>query len=168
MNQPASDTFNPADYDLTETRYFEDYEVGEKFPNPPRTVTDAQFLAFQAVSGDNHPIHYDREYCRARGHRDLLAHGYQVAVQCAPGAGLLPHYMGDAMIAFIEQSSRFLGPVYNGDTLYPMLQIKELREQRTTGVMVLKATIHNQDGLLVMEGEQSLLLRKRHPAPKEA
>jgi acyl dehydratase len=24
------------------------------------------------ASGDNHPIHYDREYCKARGHRDLL------------------------------------------------------------------------------------------------
>lgn len=164
MSTKADPAFNPDDYALTETRYFEDFSVGERFPNPPRTVTDAQFLAFQAVSGDNHPIHYDREYCKARGHRDLLAHGYQVAVQCAPGAGLLPHYMGESMIAFIEQSSKFLGPVYCGDTLYPMLEVVELKEQRTTGVMTLKATVHNQSGELVMEGRQSLLLRKRDVA----
>ena len=164
MSTNVDPDFRPDEYALTETRYFEDFRVGERFPNPPRTVTDAQFLAFQAVSGDNHPIHYDREYCKARGHRDLLAHGYQVAVQCAPGAGLLPHYMGESMIAFIEQSSKFLGPVYCGDTLYPMLEVVELKAQRTTGVMVLKATVHNQDGELVMQGEQSLLLRRRNPA----
>ena len=164
MSTNADPAFRPDEYALTEARYFEDFNIGERFPIPPRTVTDAQFLAFQAVSGDNHPIHYDREYCKARGHRDLLAHGYQVAVQCAPGAGLLPHYMGESMIAFIEQSSKFLAPVYCGDTLYPMLEVVQLKMQRTTGVMVLKATVHNQDGELVMQGEQSLLLRRRNSA----
>ena len=71
------------------------------------------------------------------------------------------------MIAFIEQSSRFLAPVYAGDTLYPRLTISELQAQRSTGVMVLRSTVHNQDGELVMEGKQKLLLRKRNPDPKD-
>ena len=74
--------------------------------------------------------------------------------------------LGDAMIAFIEQSSRFLAPVYAGDTLYPRLTIKQLKPQRSTGVMVLGSTVHNQDGTLVMEGEQKLLVRKRNPDPQ--
>ena len=73
---------------------------------------------------------------------------------------------GDALIAFIEQSSRFLAPVYANDTLYPRLTIKEMLPQRSTGVMVLRSTVHNQDGVLVMEGEQKLLLRKRDAEPK--
>ena len=166
MSTPTDPSFNPADYNLAESRYFEDFEIGERFPSPSRTAGEAQFLAFQTVSGDNHPIHYDREYCRARGHRDLLAHGYQVLVQTAPGAGMLPHHLGDSLIAFIEQSCKFLGPVYAGDTLYPMLEIVELRPQRSTGVMVLRNTVHNEKGELVLEGTQSLLVRKRHPDPK--
>lgn len=142
-------------------RYFEDFKLGETFAMPSRTVTDAHFLAFQAASGDNHPIHYDREYCRRHGHKDILAHGYQVVIQTAPGAGIFPHLVEESLMGFIEQSSRFLKPVYSGDTLYPMLEVAELKPQRTTGVLTLRNTIHNQDGDLVLEGTQKFLLRKR-------
>ncbi len=98
-------------------KYFEDFKVGETFYIPSRTVTDAHFAAFQLASGDNHPIHYDREYCRRHGHRDLLAHGYQVAIQTAPGAGIFPFLVQDSLRGFLEQSTRFLAPVYSGDTL---------------------------------------------------
>ncbi len=157
----ADDAFDPAAHDLFEAHYFEDFKVGDTFPIPSRTMTDANFQIFQAASGDNHPIHYDREYCKKRGHRDLLAHGFQVAIQTCPGAGQLPHMLGDAMIAFLEQSSRFLHPVYAGDTLYPRLTVTDLVAQRSTGVMVLRSTVHNQEGALVMEGVQKLLVRKR-------
>ena len=116
---------------------FDDLKVGREFYLPSRTVTEAQFTAFQAASGDNHPIHYDVEYCRDRGHQGLLAHGFQVVIQSAAGAGALAHVMGDALIGFLEQSSRFLKPVYAGDTLYPLLRITELTPQRTTGVVIV-------------------------------
>lgn len=156
-----SANFDPARHSFGETRYFDDFEVGETFYIPSRTMTDANFLAFQAVSGDNHPIHYDREYCRRHGHDDLLAHGLQVLAQTAAGASILPHQMGEALIGFLEQSSRFLKPVYAGDTLYPSLEITELKPQNTTGVMTCAATVHNQDGVLVLDGWHKYLLRKR-------
>jgi hypothetical protein len=42
-----------------------------------------------------------------------------VLVFSAAGAGSFPHIIGDALIGFIEQSSKFLKGVYVGDTLYP-------------------------------------------------
>ena len=146
-----------------ESRYFEDFTLGERFVLPSRTMTDSHFLAFQAASGDNHPIHYDRPYCRAHGHRDLLAHGFLVLVQTTAGAGLFPHLVEESLMGFIEQSSRFLAPVYVGDTLYPVLEVASLEAQRTTGVLAMRTSVHNQDGTLVMEGEQKYLLRKRDP-----
>lgn len=145
-------------------RYFEDFKLGETFYIPSRTVTEAHFLAFQAASGDNHPIHYDREYCKRHGHRDLLAHGYQVLIQTAAGAGTFPHLVEESLMGFIEQSSKFLKPVYAGDTLYPMLSVAELKPQRTTGVLTLGSTIHNQRDELIMEGLQRYLIRKRTPS----
>ena len=35
--------------------------------------------------------------------------------------------------------------------------------QNTTGVLTMASTLHNQEGTLVMEGEQRYLLRKRAP-----
>jgi acyl dehydratase len=142
-------------------RYFEDFVVGETFYIPSRTMTEGLFAAFQLASGDNHPIHYDRNFCKSHGHRDLFAHGYQVLIQAAAGAGVFPFLVQDSLRAFIEQSSRFLAPVYIGDTLYPLLTVAEIKPQRTTGVLGVAVTIHNQDGVLVMDGMQRYLIRKR-------
>ena len=142
-------------------RYFEDLAIGERFYIPSRTMTEAHFAAFQTVSADNHPIHYDVEYCRTRGHKGPLAHGFQVLCFTAAGASTFAAAVGDALIAFVEQSSKFLRPVYTGDTLYPTLEIVDLTPQRSTGVVTLAATVHNQSGELVLSGEQKILLRKR-------
>ena len=129
-------------------------------------MTEAHFVAFQAASGDNHPIHYDRAWCAAHGHRDLLAHGYQVLIQTAAGAGLFPHLVEESMLGFIEQSSRFLAPVYAGDTVYAALEVTGLKAQRSTGVLTLSSTVHNHDAVLVMAGEQKYLIRKRGEASR--
>ena len=156
-----TENFDPRQHRFPERRYFEDLAVGERFYIPSRTMTEAHFAAFQTLSGDNHPIHYDVEYCRERGHRGLLAHGFQILCFTAAGASNFALAVGDALIAFTEQSSKFLKPVYPGDTLYPMLEIAALTPQRSTGVVTLAATVHNQRGELVLSGEQKILLRKR-------
>lgn len=157
-NQP----FDPSRHRMiAEQRYFDDFQVGERFPLPSRTMTDAIFLAFQAASGDNHPVHYDVEYCTARGMPGMLAHGYQVAIQTVAGAGIFPHLIEKSLKAFLEQSSRFLHPVFIGDTLYAALEVDELSPGRTTGVVGLKSTVHNQKGVLVLEGRHRYLLRRK-------
>lgn len=156
-----TDAFDPAKHTDAAPRWFEDFSVGERYVLPSRTVTDANFAAFQAVSGDNHPIHYDIEYCRARGMPGLLAHGLQVLCFSAAGAGRFPHEVSESLLGFLEQSSKFLKPVFAGDTLYPALQVAELIPQRTTGVLVMTSSIHNQRRELVMTGEHRYLIRKR-------
>ena len=160
-----TEAFDPRAHRLVpQQRWFEDFSLGERFVLPSRTMTGGIFAAFQAASGDNLPIHYDREFCRARGLADMLAHGFQVAIQTCAGAGLFPHMVEDSLRAFIEQSSRFLHPVVQGDTLYPVLTVDEVTPQRSTGVLGLASTVHNQAGVLVMEGRQRYLLRRRPAA----
>ena len=98
MAEQADPNFDPEKHHLTKSRYFEDLEIGERFIIPSRTLGDASFSAFQSLSLDNHPIHYDLEYCKRLGHRDLLAHGLQISALCAPGAGNLPHELHLSLI----------------------------------------------------------------------
>ena len=157
--------FDPALHRMiAEQRWFEDFHFGERFVSPSRTMTEAVFLAFQGASGDNHPVHYDVEFCRARGMPGLLAHGFQSLIQTAPGAGLFPYCVEDSLVGFIEQSSKFLKPVFAGDTLYPALEIDELTPNRSTGVVGFHSTVHNQRRELVLEGRQRYLIRKRPAA----
>ena len=161
----TASTFDPSRHRMmAEQRYFDDFAISERFPLPSRTMTDAIFLAFQAASGDNHPVHYDVEYCKARGMPGMLAHGYQVAIQTVAGAGIFPHLIELSLKAFLEQSSRFLHPVFAGDTLYHALEVDELAPGRTTGVVGLKSTVYNQKGILVLEGRHRYLLRRKVPS----
>ena len=154
--------FDPAQHRMVpEQRWFDDFRLGERFVLPSRTMTDAIFSAFQAASGDNHPVHYDVEFCKAHGWAGLLAHGFQTLIQTAPGAGLFPYFTEESLVGFIEQSSKFLKPVVAGDTLYPALEIDELTPNRSTGVVGLRSTVHNQRRELVLEGRQRYLLRRR-------
>ncbi len=79
-------TFDPTAHSTHNTRAFSDFTPGEVFRAPSRTMTEGVFAAFQAASGDNHPIHYDRAYLKRLGHPDLMAHGYQTLIQAAIGA----------------------------------------------------------------------------------
>jgi acyl dehydratase len=160
-----TDAFDAArDHRFAPTRWFEDFRVGETFWIPSRTQTDALFAAFQLASGDNDPIHYDAEYCRRRGHPGMLAHGMQVMIQTAAGAGVFPHLVADSLVAMLDCSASFKGPVHAGDTLYPLLEITEVTPQRTTGVIAMRATVHNQRNELVLEGLHRYLIRKRPAA----
>ena len=101
--------FDPAAHRMIpEQRWFDDFQMGERFVLPSRTMTEALFLAFQAASGDNHPIHYDVEYCRAHGLPGMLAHGFQTLIQTAPGAGLFPFVTEDRSSAFWSSRAGFL------------------------------------------------------------
>ena len=158
-------TFDPATHRMVpEQRWFEDFALGERFVIPSRTMTSAVFAAFQTASGDTHPVHYDVEYCRARGMPDLLAHGFQTLIYTAPDAGLFPYLVDDSLVGFLEQSSRFLKPVHAGDTLYPALEVADLASGRSTGVVTLRSTVFNQRRELVLDGIQKFLIRKRPTA----
>jgi acyl dehydratase len=154
--------FNPTEHRMVqEQRWYEDFLLGERFVIPSRTMSEAVFAAFQTASGDTHPVHYDVEYCRARGMPNLLAHGFQTLIHTSPGAGLFPFMVEESLVAFLEQSSRFLKPVYAGDTIYPALEVTELMAGLTTGVVTLRSTVFNQRRELVLEGWQKFLIRRR-------
>src|ERR1700744_702961 len=151
--------FDPKDHRVLPLRAFDELRTGEIFRNPSRTLTEANFAAFQTVSLDNHPIHYDDEYCKRLGYKAPLAHGLQVLAFTAAGAGLFPHVVGEALIGFVEVNAKFLKGVYPGDTLYPALEITELTPQRTTGLVTMRATVHNQKRELVLDGVHKYLMR---------
>lgn len=157
-DQPTA--FDPNDFAIVPARTFDELKVGEVFRAPSRTLTDAHAAAFQTVSADNHPLHYDIEWARRHGHSAPVVHGLQVLAFTAPGATLVPHVVGEVFISFLEVSCTFLQEVHSGDTLYPSLTITALEPQRDTGVVVTDATVHNQRGELVLDGRHKYLLRR--------
>jgi Lipocalin-like domain len=63
-------------------------------------------------------------------------------------------YVGDVFIAFTSVSCKFLAEIHAGDTLYPQLEIIDLAPHGDAGQVTTRATIHNQHGQLVLDGER--------------
>ena len=60
MSEPITLTsFDPRNFLVVPERRFPDLKIGDIFRAPSRTLTDAHAAAFQTVSADNHPVHYD-------------------------------------------------------------------------------------------------------------
>jgi acyl dehydratase len=152
-------SFDPTSFLLVPAKRFEDLRIGDIFRAPSRTLTDAHSAAFQTVSADNHPVHYDAVWAARHGHSAPVVHGLQVLAFTAPGATLFPHYIGEVFIAFTELSCKFLKEVHSGDTLYPALEIIELSMQESNGLVTTKVTVFNQHRELVLSGEHKYLLK---------
>lgn len=153
-------TFDIESWAVVPTKTFDELEVGQIFRAPSRTLTAAHASAFQAVSCDNHPIHYDEEYARRFGHSTPVVHGLQVLAFTAPGATLLPHVFGPVFLAFTGLSVKFHEEVHSGDTLYPAIEIRSLLPLEGKGEVETNVTIHNQRGQLVLSGTHTYLLRR--------
>ncbi|MFQ5880571.1 MAG: MaoC family dehydratase [Dehalococcoidia bacterium] len=147
-----------------EAKYFEDFRLGEVFRSPARTITDTHFTLFATITGDAHPIHYDDEYAKRTIFGRRVAHGLLVTSMGALGASPLSPLVEESMVAFLEQSSRFLRPVFVGDALSPELEVVERVPKGDRGLLRLRITIRNQRGETVLEGHHLYLIRRRPAA----
>jgi hypothetical protein len=72
----------------------------------------------------------------------------------------------DVFVAFTSASCKFLKEVHAGDTLYPALEIIALTPEGDTGRVTTRATVHNQRGELVLDGEHQYSLKTSPRAGK--
>jgi acyl dehydratase len=143
------------------TKYFEDFQLGEKFHVPPKTMTEERFRAFADLTGDSHPIHYDDEYAKTTRFGKRVAHGLLVTAMTAVGASTLSPFLEGSIVAFVEQASRFLKPVCIGDTILPEIEVSELIPKTDMGLLKLTTRVKNQHGEVVLAGMHAYLIKKR-------
>jgi acyl dehydratase len=142
-------------------RWFEDFRLGDRFASPSKTLTDAHFLFFAGLTGDAHPLHYDDEYAKRTRFGRRLAHGLLLTSLTAVGASTLAPVIEASIVAFVEQRTRFLAPVFVGDTLKPEHEVVGLERRRSAGLLSLRVTLVNQRGETVLEGEHRYLIAYR-------
>ena len=125
-------------------------EEGQVFSTPSKTLTDAHFLFFSGLTGDNHPIHYDVEYAKSTKFGAPLAHGLLLAGMTALG-GSDASFQIDGFV-FIEQGSRFLKPVTVGDTIRTELTVEKIWQEGKRRFVRFATAIINQRDEVVLEG----------------
>ena len=122
-------------------------EVGQRAQRT-RVVQPRDIELFTELTGDRNPLHFDADFAGRTRFGRLVAQGGIAAgmlnalvAMDLPGAGTV----------FMSQSLKYLAPTYLGDTLTAEIEVLSLKPDKP--VCQLKATITNQDGTLLLEGE---------------
>ncbi len=125
-------------------------ELGQVFASPSKTLTDAHFLFFSGLTGDNHPIHYDVEYAKTTKFGKPLAHGLLLASMTALGATDANSRI-DGFV-FVEQGSRFLKPALVGDTIRPEMTVEKIWKEGARQYVRFATLLRNQRDEILLEG----------------
>jgi 3-hydroxybutyryl-CoA dehydratase len=143
--------------------YLEDLEPGAEFRSAGRTITESDIMAFAGVSGDFNRLHTDEPWVRDHTpFRGRIAHGLLVL---SISSGLATPGLDELeVIAYLEETRRFTGPTYPGDTIHAEWRVTEVRpssSRPTTGVVTLDVEIRNDRGEAVQSGRDVWLVARR-------
>jgi acyl dehydratase len=122
-------------------------EVGQK-ARRTQTVTSEDIELYARLTGDRNPLHFDTDFAaRTRFGRLVAQGGIAAGMLNALVAMDLP---GPGTV-FMSQSLKYLAPTYLGDTVTAEIEVLALKADKP--VCQLRATITNQDGTVLLEGE---------------
>jgi 3-hydroxybutyryl-CoA dehydratase len=132
----------------------EDLSVGQS-ARRTRVVTEADILAFAAVTGDDNPVHVDEAFAAATAFKGRIAHGMLSAGYISAVLGVdLP---GPGAI-YLSQSLRFRRPVRIGDEVEAKVTVASVDADKAR---VTLATVCSVAGKPVVDGEAVVMVSRR-------
>jgi len=141
--------------------YFEEFNIGDEVTSVGRTITEADIVAFAALTGDWNQIHTDAEYARNTPFGERIAHGL-LGLSVASGLAVRLGFMEDTVIAFMEIGEwQFRAPIRIGDTIRLRATVQETRPMRRLGggYVTFKVALLNQRDETVQRGTWTILVK---------
>lgn len=140
-------------------RYFEEYEVGQRWVSRGRTVTEADIVNFAGLSADFFPLHVDKEHATQTRFGQRIAHGFLVM---SMATGMVPADPEKVEALYGIDRMKFVRPVFIGDTIHIEMEVIDTKERTdNSGVVDFDFTVVNQRGEIVVANLYRLLMRKR-------
>ncbi|WP_262173775.1 MaoC/PaaZ C-terminal domain-containing protein [Saccharococcus sp. Marseille-Q5394] len=146
--------------------FYEDFQIGDKFLSPSRTVTETDVVNFAGLSGDYNLLHMDKEYAKNTVFQERIAHGL---LGLSIGSGLftrteLNRRMSKNLIALLGlESWKFLAPIKISDTIHLEIEIIDKKDtsKQDRGIVKFNRKIINQNGITVQEGLTPMMIARR-------
>ena len=147
-------------------RLYEDFEIGDIYQHPlGRTVTQTDNIWFTLLTVNPNPIHFDAHYAAQTSFgRSLVDSTFTLALV----TGLSVGDISQNGINLGWDDVRLPAPVYEGDTIYAQSELLAKRESKShpdRGIIQVKTTAFNQDGIVVLTFKRSVLVYKRGHVP---
>jgi len=148
-----------------EPKFFEDFEIGEGFVTPARTITETDVVTHAMHSGDWQPHHTDAEFCKTQPFKKPIAHG---TLTFAFSVGLIfrAESANPNVMNYGYDKIRFPALVFPGDTIKVEVKVTAKRDHhkiKTHGLLTQTETTTNQRGETVAYVEHILYVTRRTP-----
>jgi 3-hydroxybutyryl-CoA dehydratase len=118
-----------------------------------KTFQDSDIQMFADLSLDTNPIHLDDVYAHKTRFGRRIVHGMLIG-------GLISAVLGTQLpgpgAIYIQQTLKFRAPVFLGDTVTATAEMVSIRPDKP--IVTLDTICRNQSGLVVVEGEATLLV----------
>lgn len=161
-----------------EGRWFEDFAVGDVYVHRlGRTVLAVDNSWFTLLTQNTAPIHFDRHYAAGTEFgRPLVDSTFTLALVTGQSVADVSQ---NVMANLGWDEVRLPAPVFEGDTIYSESEVLAARPSRSrpeVGIVTVRTTGHNQDGVVVITFTRTLMVYRRghgpagrrpRPAPQE-
>ncbi|MDP9235895.1 MAG: MaoC family dehydratase [Chloroflexota bacterium] len=142
--------------------YFEDFNVGDRYRHARgTTVGELENQLLTKLVMNTAQAHFNEHAMKNTAFGQRLVFGL---VTGSIVIGLATQDVAENAVAELAlDKMRFKAPVFHGDTLYAYTEVlaKEDADRADAGVLRFKHWGLNQDGVVVFEGERTVLIRRR-------
>lgn len=141
---------------------FDEFEVGQQWDSPARTITEADVVTFAGFSGDFNPLHTDAEFAKATEFGGRIFHGPGVFAIATGLESRLVIKEGTA-IAFLGMTWNLRAPVRIGDTIRVHQRVAATRptSKPGRGIVTFDVSVLNQHGDVCHDGQWIVMFRRQ-------
>jgi itaconyl-CoA hydratase len=149
-------------------RFYEDFEIGDVYEHPlGRTVLSVDNSWFTLLTQNTNPIHFDHHYAaQTEFGKPLVDSTFTLALVTGQSVTDLSQ---NVMANLGWDEVRLPNPVFEGDTIYSRSEVLSKRESKSrpnVGIVGVKTTGYNQDGVTVIEFQRTFMVYKRGHSPQ--
>jgi len=146
------------------SKYWEDYEVGEKFITPGRTVSQGMIDIMLGLAGFTLPLFWDEEEAKKGAFGTRIAPG-RLTLLIMGGLEEQGGFWDDeTLIALLGiDKVKITSPLKSGDTIRIQGEVIEKRPTKNPerGIVIHRSTCRNQRGDTVAETETTHLVKRK-------
>jgi len=145
-------------------KYYEDLEIGMVIRHDlGRTLTEADNILFSSLTMNTQPLHINEDFASKTQFGTRIVNGI-FTLGVVVGISVPDLTQGTIIANLGYENITHPNPLFHGDTIYVQTEILAKRESRSNpdrGIITMKHTGRNQNGVVCIEVTRSALFLKR-------
>ncbi|HEX2622122.1 MAG TPA: MaoC family dehydratase [Phototrophicaceae bacterium] len=145
-------------------KYFDELTIGQIIKHSlGRTLTETDNLLFSSLTMNTQPLHINQDFASKTEFGRCIINGI-FTLGLVVGITVTELTAGTIVANLGYENVKHPNPMFAGDTLYVETEITAKRESKSrpdAGIITMKHTGHNQNGVICIEVTRSALFLRR-------